>query len=531
MKLIRKITALTLIATLLLLSVFCTNASTPSILDCPMGEIEDYPLGDLGIKDLGYAESANCFSDYNYHIVDSEEGYTAADQSFVFQEQTSYYMKTPTTYAAFYKSADHTFHVWTIDNDTHNLKNEVVIHLPLKFFGGMHVGRDSHYYLAVGQLNLEKSADKPVIKVLRFNADWEQTGEGTIYGDDKAANYAPNIHGIVKPFASGCSMTETQDYLVLHTSRVMFSDHQSSLTLFFKKGDLSTRIMPRVPYTSHSFNQLVTWDYAASNMNQVAFVDQGDGYPRQISLNVLNGSELKTYSVMDILGELGDNFTGVNICGFRATGETYLIVGSAMPHKLEVEGETGFERNYQRNVFVAAVNKYNMKTEVTWLTHIKPSNWNERVSIPRASDLNGTMAISYNVYSWVGGKWKSRLVITAVDSVGSIVNSRTYPDEGMAAFSSPGTLGESLTWLDTHTDNSGNTVTTLRQVCSRVRSPLMYDFDLDGKVTILDATLLQRYLAGLEDLSNTQLWCSSSGSPGIRDVTQIQRIVSEEINN
>lgn len=527
MKLIRKMTALALSAALLSLAVFCADASTRSILDCPMGKIEDHPLGDLGMQDYGFAESTT-FGDYNYHMVSSEDKYTSADQSFVFREKTDYFMATPCTYAAFYKSADHTFHVWLIDKDTHSLKNEVVIHLPLKFFGGMYVGRDSQYYLAVGQLNEEKSADKPVIKVLRFNSSWEQTGEGTVYGDDKAADYAPNIHGIVMPFANGCSMTETQDYLVLHTSRIMFSEHQSSLTVFFKKGDLSTRIMPKVPYTSHSFNQFVEWDPTPENANRVAFVDHGDGYPRQISLNVLDGSKLKTYSVMDIPGQIGDNYTGVNICGFKASGGTYLVVGSAEPQKTDEESDTGYGFGNLRNVFVAKVNKYTMQTEITWLTHVEPSNWKERVSIPRVSNLDGNIAISYNHYSWVGDKWRSRVVITAISDVGSIINTRSYQNDGMPAFSSPGTLDDSLAWLDTRTDKNGSTVTTLRHISRHIGSPRMYDFDLDGKVTILDATLLQRYLADLEEFSNDQLWCSISGNPGIRDVTQIQRIVSEE---
>ena len=55
------------------------------------------------------------------------------------------------------------------------------------------------------------------------------------------------------------------------------------------------------------------------------------------------------------------------------------------------------------------------------------------------------------------------------------------------------------------------------------------DVDLDGTVTILDATAIQRYLANLEELSAEQLKMADTDGDGavtIIDATYIQRYLA-----
>ena len=62
--------------------------------------------------------------------------------------------------------------------------------------------------------------------------------------------------------------------------------------------------------------------------------------------------------------------------------------------------------------------------------------------------------------------------------------------------------------------------------------PVLGDVDLDGKVTIDDATLLMRYLVEMEDLTDEQLKLADvnrDGKVNIMDVTDIQRFLAEII--
>ena len=56
------------------------------------------------------------------------------------------------------------------------------------------------------------------------------------------------------------------------------------------------------------------------------------------------------------------------------------------------------------------------------------------------------------------------------------------------------------------------------------------DVNLDGEVDISDATLLQKYLAKITDLSDIQLELAEvykDGTVNIADVTAIQKMISE----
>lgn len=54
------------------------------------------------------------------------------------------------------------------------------------------------------------------------------------------------------------------------------------------------------------------------------------------------------------------------------------------------------------------------------------------------------------------------------------------------------------------------------------------DVDLDGDITVIDATLVQKYIVKLEQLDNTQLCnadCDGDGDITVADATKIQKIV------
>lgn len=54
------------------------------------------------------------------------------------------------------------------------------------------------------------------------------------------------------------------------------------------------------------------------------------------------------------------------------------------------------------------------------------------------------------------------------------------------------------------------------------------DVDLDGDITVKDATIAQKYIVKLEQLDNTQLCnadCDGDGDITVADATKIQKIV------
>lgn len=71
------------------------------------------------------------------------------------------------------------------------------------------------------------------------------------------------------------------------------------------------------------------------------------------------------------------------------------------------------------------------------------------------------------------------------------------------------------------------TVTTIKS--ETASGYILGDADGDGKVTVIDATVIQRYLAGLSvpDTFNYQAACVSGEKLSILDATYIQRYLAE----
>ena len=111
---------------------------------------------------------------------------------------------------------------------------------------------------------------------------------------------------------------------------------------------------------------------------------------------------------------------------------------------------------------------------------------------------------------------------------GSIIESNMIFHEGMLTIGGSelrkmdrGTHKLTLTFDDGSVDITLNITNTENEPMGRIG-----DVDLDGEVTILDATMIQRTLAGIEELDGIRRFLADTDSDGevsILDATAIQR--------
>jgi hypothetical protein len=174
----------------------------------------------------------------------------------------------------------------------------------------------------------------------------------------------------------------------------MYSGHQANVTIKFDTNSMKisksyTEVaFSPTGYVSHSFNQFLGIDG-----DSFIGIDHGDAYERAICLNkcksdfdaVSDGyfwfdSDYGTYvSLMDIPGNVGDNYTGVEIGGFGISKSTYIVAGNKV--------DDFNDKKSVSNVFVTYVDKdLQSKPTVVKLTNYKKSDTN--VSTPQMVQIS-----------------------------------------------------------------------------------------------------------------------------------------------
>lgn len=218
------------------------------------------------------------------------------------------------------------------DSDFHFLSGRTV-QPELALWGGFYAGED-YNFLVWGQNNEEEDDTKEVVRVVKYDKDWNRLGAASLKG-------ANTYH----PFDAGsCRFAEYGGELYLRTCHEMYTtsdglNHQASVTLCVRESDMTITdswydIMNiTYGYVSHSFNQFVLVD---SDRNIVC-LDHGDANPRSAVLMVYptkagNGKFSADYfnqtSYVDVqtyAGRKGDNTTGGVVGGLGETSRGYLV--------------------------------------------------------------------------------------------------------------------------------------------------------------------------------------------------------------
>ena len=212
---------------------------------------------------------------------------------------------------------------------------EIAFELPI--FGGFYNGK-KYNYLVYGQQNTEEKDDVEVMRIVKYDKNWTRLGAVSYYGCN---TYIPFKAGSI-------SFAEYGDILYVRTCHTMYDrgdslHHQANMTFALKQSELS-RMSEfcevsniNYGYVSHSFNQFIR-----INGDKIVAVDHGDAYPRGVVIGqyphtadqgkirydvfeYFDGAEFTNVNLLTIPGQIGANYTGVQVGGFEVSSTHYLV--------------------------------------------------------------------------------------------------------------------------------------------------------------------------------------------------------------
>lgn len=288
-------------------------------------------------------------------------------------------------------NSDGTFSSITVDeghvrielyNKDYEVTSSKELPLELPLYGAFYSG-EKYNYIAYGQDNEEENDSKEVVRVVRYDKNFNRVDSVSIKGGESFT---------IQPFRSAAPrMAENGDELVLHTSRLRYAtsdgkNHQSQLTLIINTSNMSiTNYTGKFQknHVSHSFDQFVKYDG-----KEHVLVDHGDAYPRSIVLHKGNGSQYKEIDLFRIPGSTGANMTGVSLGGMEISSTHYLTAYNKVDHS-KVRSFTNFEMvgldKDVRDIMLAVVPRSNLnESAVNNITIAKYTSGTDHIgSVPK----------------------------------------------------------------------------------------------------------------------------------------------------
>ena len=199
-----------------------------------------------------------------------------------------------------------------------------------EIWGGFYAGRDANFVI-VGKSNDAESESAEVIRIAKFDKNWNYLSDAKIYGANTKNPFA----------AASLRCAESGGKLYIRTGHQMFRssdglNHQSNMTSTLdesamKFSDVSYLVEHNATgYVSHSFNQHILID---SDKNILLF-DHGDAFPRAALLNRYKNAAAggkfrgptENIELVKFAGKVGDNATGAAIGGIAETDSGYVSV-------------------------------------------------------------------------------------------------------------------------------------------------------------------------------------------------------------
>ena len=250
-------------------------------------------------------------------------------------------------------------------DDNFNILSKRKIDLELDIWGGFYAGNDA-YYVVVGQENTEENDSAEVIRVIKYDKNWNRLGAAKITSDP-----SDSYKQIRTPFDTGCiEMKEVNGNLYIVTGREGYVDpgvgrgHQGFLMIKVNESTLQGEIVDADLW--HSFSQYI--DYKDSNLY---VLEQSEGSRQtQVSKYDVNTLEKTTIPVL----EYGGDRTSVwaiacyaSVDGMALSSNNVLSIGTSIDQSQydNVTSDTA------HNIYLTVTPMDNFTKEATtvkWLT-------------------------------------------------------------------------------------------------------------------------------------------------------------------
>lgn len=213
------------------------------------------------------------------------------------------------------------------DNDFH-IQSEKSLAMELKLWGGFYAGVDA-YYIVEGQTNEEENDRAEVIRVLKYDMDWNKIGTASITGD-------PELFGgeVRYPFIRGCvEMEEANGILYIVTGHEGYVDpeynqgHQGLLMIAVDEAAMTGQIISS--NLSHSFAQ-----YIACKDSNLYLLEQNEGF-RCTALNKIDMEKSESTAVVSLkYGGVRDSARAIecyaSVDGMALSSDHVLCLGTSI---------------------------------------------------------------------------------------------------------------------------------------------------------------------------------------------------------
>lgn len=384
-------------------------------------------------------------------------------------------------------------------------------------FGGFFSG-ESYNFLVYGNDNPYGSSSTKVLIVDKYSKDWKKIDSLSISSSDT------NI-----PFDAGsCRMTEAGGYLFIHAAQELDIGHQSNMT--FKIAEESLELNEKMTFVntistlsnfeqegfaSHSFNQFILTDG-----NSVYRIDHGEGAMHGIGISKcpVNGSIKSVTTLIPFPFNRGDgsNNTGVSVGGAALSVNNVLVAANSVD-------QTSSKCPYgTRNILISVSSKKLSNAKQVWLT-----GYNEEDNISVGTPQIVKVGADHFLVMWRESSGNAtitkRVLIDGNGNPITKISDMNYPlSDCQPIYTSDGTVK----WYVT---DSGSPVLYSIDAYEFVSSELKGDANLDGKVSVADAVMLQRWLLGYSNLTywkNVDL--CEDGIIDVFDMALLRRLIVEK---
>ncbi len=231
-KLTKKIAAFAVTVAMMLGNCYIANAEETIVAETT--EVESVSTADTSIYPKGYDDLSASLRHWT-ELVATDTGYM---RLVCIDEEKTLYIE-------YY-------------DDSFNILSEKTITYDLEYWGGFHAGSDA-YYVVTGQSNTAESYETEVIRVEKYDKNWNKLGTASITGDEM-------FGGDVRyPFDYGCvDVTELNGKLYIATGHEGYVDpaynqgHQGMLVVEVDEATMTGEII--LADFWHSFAQYIETD-------------------------------------------------------------------------------------------------------------------------------------------------------------------------------------------------------------------------------------------------------------------------------